>query len=114
MEYIKGYSLADIKKDERIMAPEKACTIIKQVADALGEAHRIGLVHRDVKPSNIMMDQNGRAKVTDFGIAYVSTAQTKLTREGSIIGTPEYLSPEQIAKVRAMQSEYAKVLAGKR
>ena len=95
MEYIKGKSLAHIKKEEGVLAPEKAVTIIKQVAEALAEAHGAGLVHRDIKPSNIMIDSLGRAKVTDFGIAYVSHAQTKLTREGSIIGTPEYLSPEQ-------------------
>jgi serine/threonine protein kinase len=95
MEYIKGKSLAHIKKEKGVLAPEKAVTIIKQVAEALAEAHGAGLVHRDIKPSNIMIDSLGRAKVTDFGIAYVSHAQTKLTREGSIIGTPEYLSPEQ-------------------
>jgi len=65
------------------------------VSEALREAHYAGLIHRDIKPSNIMMDSVGRAKVTDFGIAYVSEAKTKLTRDGSIIGTPEYLSPEQ-------------------
>jgi serine/threonine-protein kinase len=95
MEYIKGKSLAHIAKEKGVLAPGKAVPIIKQVAEALGEAHGAGLVHRDIKPSNIMIDSLGRAKVTDFGIAYVSRAQTKLTREGSIIGTPEYLSPEQ-------------------
>lgn len=95
MEYIKGKSLAEIKKEIGDLTPNEGVALIKQVADALGEAHRIGLVHRDIKPSNIMIDATGRAKVTDFGIAYVSSAQTKLTREGSIIGTPEYLSPEQ-------------------
>lgn len=95
MEYIKGKSLADIKQEDQIVNPNKAIPIIKQVADALGEAHKAGLVHRDIKPSNIMIDSSGRAKVTDFGIAYVSDAKTKLTRDGSVIGTPEYLSPEQ-------------------
>jgi hypothetical protein len=95
MEYIKGNSLAGLKQEVGIVQPGRAVRIIKEVADALGEAHKVGLVHRDIKPSNIMLDANGRAKVTDFGIAYVSSANTKLTREGSIIGTPEYLSPEQ-------------------
>ncbi|MCP5052015.1 MAG: protein kinase [bacterium] len=95
MEYIKGNTLSGLKQEVGVLMPEKAVTIIKEVADALGEAHKHGLVHRDIKPSNIMMDSSGRAKVTDFGIAYVSSANTKLTREGSIIGTPEYLSPEQ-------------------
>lgn len=95
MEYIKGRSLADIRQEKGVMKPEDAVPIIRQVAEALAEAHKVGLVHRDIKPSNIMMDAAGRAKVTDFGIAYVSYANTKLTRDGSIIGTPEYLSPEQ-------------------
>ena len=95
MEYIKGKTLAHIKKEEGTLTAARAIPIIKQVAEALGEAHKVGLVHRDIKPSNIMMDASGRAKVTDFGIAYVAEAKTKLTREGSIIGTPEYLSPEQ-------------------
>lgn len=95
MEYIKGKSLADMKRDEKIFSPASIIPIMKQVADALGDAHRAGLVHRDIKPSNIMIDTAGRAKVADFGIAYVSSAKTKLTRDGSIIGTPEYLSPEQ-------------------
>jgi len=95
MEYIKGKSLADICKEKNTLLPAEAIAIIKPVAEALGEAHKAGLVHRDVKPSNIMIDASGRPKVTDFGIAYVSEAKTKLTQEGSIIGTPEYLSPEQ-------------------
>jgi serine/threonine-protein kinase len=95
MEYIKGKTLAHIKNEEGILTAERAIPIIRQVAEALGEAHKVGLVHRDIKPSNIMIDASGRAKVTDFGIAFVAEAKTKLTREGSIIGTPEYLSPEQ-------------------
>ncbi len=95
MEYIKGKTLAQIKKEEGTLPAARAIPIIKEVAEALGEAHKVGLVHRDIKPSNIMMDASGRAKVTDFGIAFVAEAKTKLTREGSIIGTPEYLSPEQ-------------------
>lgn len=95
MEYIKGNSLAELKKEIGVLTPEKAVPIIKQVADALAHAHQAGLVHRDIKPSNIMLDAKNNAKVMDFGIAYVLSAETKLTREGSIIGTPEYLSPEQ-------------------
>lgn len=95
MEYIKGKSLSDIRQEEGVLKPKDAVPIIRQVAEALAEAHKVGLVHRDIKPSNIMIDAAGRPKVTDFGIAYVSYANTKLTRDGSIIGTPEYLSPEQ-------------------
>ncbi len=95
MEYIKGEPLSDIKKQKGRLSAAEAVPVIKQVAEALGQAHLAGLIHRDVKPSNIMIDKTGRAKVTDFGIAHVIEAETKLTREGSIIGTPEYLSPEQ-------------------
>jgi len=95
MEYIKGKSLAHIRQEQGVLKPEDAVPIIRQVAEALVEAHKVGLVHRDIKPSNIMIDAAGRPKVMDFGIAYVSYANTKLTRDGSIIGTPEYLSPEQ-------------------
>lgn len=95
MEYINGRSLSDIKHQKGILPPLEAVGYIKQVADALEDAHKAGLVHRDIKPANIMIDSAGRAKVTDFGIAYVSQAQTKLTQDGAIIGTPEYLSPEQ-------------------
>lgn len=95
MEYIKGKSLAEVCKEKNTIPAAEAVSIIKPVAEALGEAHNAGLVHRDIKPSNIMIDASGRPKVTDFGIAYVSEAKTKLTQEGSIIGTPEYLSPEQ-------------------
>ncbi len=95
MEYLKGKTLSGIKKEEGILPADRSLSIIKQVAAALGEAHKAGLVHRDIKPCNIMLDDAGNAKVTDFGIAFVADAKTKLTQDGSIIGTPEYLSPEQ-------------------
>lgn len=95
MEYLKGKALSSIKKEEGMLPADRSLSIIKQVAAALGEAHKAGLVHRDIKPCNIMIDDAGNAKVTDFGIAYVADAKTKLTQDGSIIGTPEYLSPEQ-------------------
>lgn len=95
MEYLKGKTLSNIKKEEGSLPADRSIAIIKQVTAALGEAHKAGLVHRDIKPCNIMLDDAGNAKVTDFGIAYVADAKTKLTQDGSIIGTPEYLSPEQ-------------------
>jgi serine/threonine-protein kinase len=63
------------------------------VAEALGEAHKACLVHGAIKPCNIMLDESGRAKITDFGIAFITESKNKLTREGSIIDTPKYLSP---------------------
>jgi len=95
MEYIKGNSLSEILQEKKIFTPGMAVSLIKQVANGLSVAHKEGLVHRDIKPSNILIDKNDNAKIADFGIAFVQDAKTKLTREGSIIGTPEYLSPEQ-------------------
>jgi len=94
MEYVKGKTLAQIIEEEKKLTYDRAIPIIIQTAEALSEAHKHGIVHRDMKPSNIMVNNNGTVKVTDFGIAYVSQ-ETKLTKSGSIIGTPEYLSPEQ-------------------
>jgi len=94
MEYVKGKTLGEIIEEEKKLTYDKAIPIIIQTAEALSEAHKHGIVHRDMKPSNIMVNDNGTVKVTDFGIAYVSQ-ETKLTKSGSIIGTPEYLSPEQ-------------------
>ncbi len=97
MEYIKGETLAQIIKKEKQLPLARAIAVVRQVAEALDQAHQAAMVHRDIKPSNIMIDAAGRAKVTDFGIAHLARSQTKLTREGSVIGTPEYLSPEQCA-----------------
>jgi len=95
MEFVKGRTLADIVREEGHVAVDRALEIIRQAAEALGEAHRAGLVHRDIKPGNIIVHENGRVKVTDFGIAFIPEADTKLTRDGAVIGTPEYISPEQ-------------------
>ena len=69
---------------------------MRQAAEALDFAHRQGIVHRDIKPSNIMLDADGRVKVADFGIAKVAEQTTELTMTGSVVGSPHYLSPEQI------------------
>jgi serine/threonine protein kinase/tetratricopeptide (TPR) repeat protein len=79
----------------RILAPGTAVSIARQVAEGLGEAHRLGVVHRDLKPGNIMIDKDGNAKIMDFGIAR-SQAGKGTTAEGAVIGTPEYMSPEQV------------------
>ena len=104
MEFIKGSTLSDLIKAESLTIP-RAIEIVKQVASALGEAHRKGIVHRDVKPSNIAINERGEVKVLDFGLAKqlevdnsAPEANTLLhtqTRDGVIVGTPMYLSPEQ-------------------
>ncbi|HVQ14237.1 MAG TPA: serine/threonine-protein kinase, partial [Vicinamibacterales bacterium] len=76
-----------------------ALRVSSEVLDALNTAHQAGVIHRDIKPSNILLDRNGHAYITDFGIALVAGAErlTRLSRSGSAVGTPEYMSPEQIA-----------------
>jgi len=104
MEYVRGEDLKSVIRRMRILATGTAVSIARQVAEGLGEAHRLGVVHRDLKPSNVMIDKDGNAKIMDFGIAR-SLARAGTTAEGAIIGMPEYMSPEQVegkpADVRA-------------
>jgi tetratricopeptide (TPR) repeat protein len=96
MECIAGDTLSDIVKKHGALDVRKSLQLIRQVADALGEAHRQGVVHRDVKPHNIMVDGSGRVKVLDFGLAKVRDSTSELTAEGAKLGTPRYMAPEQI------------------
>ena len=97
MEYVDGRSLADVLKAEGTLHPDRAADIVTDVAAALGFAHRNGVVHRDVKPGNVLISSTGLVKVTDFGIAraITSNAQESLTQTGSVMGTATYFSPEQ-------------------
>jgi len=97
MEYVKARDLGQILKEEGAIPLEEALSITAQVASALEEAAQRGVVHRDIKPPNIMVDELGRVRVTDFGIAFQQDAETKLTRVGTFLGTPEYASPEQVS-----------------
>ena len=94
MKFIPGQSLDPILKSLGQMPIAMAQVILAQAAGALGYAHRRGVIHRDVKPANIMLDEEGWVVMTDFGIAKVSTA-TGLTMTGVTVGTPAYMSPEQ-------------------
>lgn len=96
MEYIDGRDLGQILDEKKLIPIQQALSVAAQVASALGEASERGVIHRDLKPANIMIDEMDRVKVTDFGIAHFEYADTKLTRTGLYMGTPEYSSPEQV------------------
>ncbi len=94
MEYVSGEDLKRFIRRAGPLTAAKTVTIVRQVAEGLAEAHRLGVVHRDLKPQNIMIDQDGNARIMDFGIArFVDT--DSMTGSGVLIGTPEYMAPEQ-------------------
>jgi beta-lactam-binding protein with PASTA domain len=97
MEYVEGRSLSDVLRTGGPLHPDRAADIAMQVAAALSFAHRSGLVHRDIKPGNVMITPDGQVKVADFGIAtaIAGEGQNDLTRTGAVMGTASYFSPEQ-------------------
>lgn len=94
MEYIKGKTLKQYIQEFSPLAPARAVHIMKQLTGAMAHAHEHGIIHRDIKPQNILMDEQGNVKITDFGIATTLSA-TSYTQTNSVIGTVHYLSPEQ-------------------
>ena len=96
MTYVQGISLAEILQNKSKLSFEAIEVIIKQIARGLLYAHSKGIVHRDVKPSNIMLTRDNRVYIMDFGISYIQEMEKeRLTRTGMTMGTPEYMSPEQ-------------------
>ena len=96
MTYVKGVSLADILQKQSMLPFSSIEVIIKQIARGLLYAHNRGIVHRDVKPSNIMITHDNRVYIMDFGISYIQEMEKqRLTKTGMTMGTPEYMSPEQ-------------------
>ncbi len=93
MEYVEGVSLSALIARDGALTPDEAAPLVRQAADALAAAHAAGIVHRDVKPSNMMVTPQGEVKLTDFGIARAE-ADASLTQTGLVTGSPAYLAPE--------------------
>jgi beta-lactam-binding protein with PASTA domain len=96
MEYVAGRTVRDILREHGPLLPQRALAILDPVLEALAAAHRAGIVHRDVKPENVMISQEGAVKVTDFGLARAIATSSSTTTHGVLIGTVAYLSPEQV------------------
>jgi len=96
MTHVNGRTLKQVIHDERPLAPEFVVRVVRDVASALSAAHGMGIIHRDVKPENIFITTDGRALLADFGVARSMSGDTQLTMHGVAIGTPSYMSPEQI------------------
>ena len=96
MEYVAGRTLRDILREGRKILPERALEITSGVLSALDYSHRAGIIHRDIKPGNVMLTPSGDVKVMDFGIARaISDAASAMTQTAAVVGTAQYLSPEQ-------------------
>jgi serine/threonine protein kinase len=108
MEYVPGEDLKSFIRRSGTLSVGKAVAIAGQICEGLSEAHRLGVVHRDLKPQNIMIDKEGNARIMDFGIARSLSAKG-ITGSGVMIGTPEYMSPEQAEakEVDQIDAEFA-------
>jgi serine/threonine protein kinase/tetratricopeptide (TPR) repeat protein len=96
MEYVEGQNLKEVLAQGRTLSFDQIGDIIAQIADALDFAHSKGIIHRDVKPANIILLEGNRAKIMDFGIAKIASGAANLTSTGQFLGTPNYMAPEQI------------------
>jgi hypothetical protein len=94
MEFLPGESLGDVLRSNRVLSFKEISDYATKICSALDYAHDHGVVHRDIKPANILIDKIGEPKITDFGVAKLTS--TNLTRTGTVVGTPSYMSPEQV------------------
>jgi eukaryotic-like serine/threonine-protein kinase len=122
MEYVRGYTLAELLEESPRMAPRVVMGVSRQICRGLQAAHEQGIIHRDIKPQNVLIDHKGEVKLMDFGIARMAEAPEAMTAAGLIVGTPHYMSPEQVqgkqldprSDVYAMGVMLYEMLAGER
>ncbi len=124
MEFVRGYTLSELLAEAggRQMAPRVAMGISRQICRGLQAAHEQGIIHRDIKPQNVLIDSKGEVKLMDFGIARMTESKDAMTQAGLIVGTPHYMSPEQVqgrtldarSDVYAMGVLMYEMLAGRR
>jgi serine/threonine protein kinase len=124
MEFVRGYTLSELMDEapDRRMPARAAVGIGRQICRGLQAAHEQGIIHRDIKPQNVLIDAKGEVKLMDFGVARMTEAAEAMTQAGLIIGTPHYMSPEQVqgkqldprTDVYAMGVLLYEVLVGKR
>ncbi|MFG1999017.1 serine/threonine-protein kinase [Spirillospora sp. NPDC048911] len=101
MEYVEARSLQDVIKQDGPLPPERVARVGRQLLSALGAAHRVGILHRDVKPGNVLLAKGDRAVLSDFGIAVIEGDVT-LTQAGGVLGSPAYIAPERFLGERAL------------
>ena len=95
MEFVEGDSVRDLLHDKKLLEEKEVIRILKAACMALGAAHEKQIIHRDIKPDNLMIASDGRVKIADFGVAKKNDGQSELTQAGFLVGTPHYMSPEQ-------------------
>src|SRR6185503_14335186 len=94
MDYVEGQNLSALVR-EGPLPPAKAAELVKTISEAIQYAHQRGILHRDLKPQNVLIDELGQPRVTDFGLAKQIHSDSSLTQTGAIMGSPSYMSPEQ-------------------
>ena len=102
MEYVEGKTLREVIKSDELTI-ERVTDISVQICEGLNEAHSKGITHRDIKPENILIDEKGKVKIVDFGLAKVKNISKGITKAGSTLGTIKYMSPEQIRNQKVDQ-----------